>query len=358
MKADNQVITSSKTIVQAMAPADGEAWDEFVRHTPGGLHLHLSGWASVMRDTYGYQTHYLMARKNGNVCGVMPLFLVPSLLTGKRLMTMPGGLCALDENAAQALLAHAATLGHEAGVGRVVVQDSRESWKAPWQTTSGHVAWLMSLPAEEETLWKQLDGNIRRQVRKARKNGLQAEIARGEQGLRPFYEMFCRFTHAAGTPVFGLPFLEHIARTFPNQYSIALVRSEEEVIAGYFQLEMGDHMAGMWGAALPQTLKLRPAYLALWEIMRDAIANGFSCLDMGRSPTDSNASKFKGQWGGKSAPVYQLTWRENGGATAPSVTNQVQSDQKFQLFMQLWPKLPLGMTKRVGPILRRHIPFA
>ncbi|MFN2136280.1 MAG: GNAT family N-acetyltransferase [Candidatus Promineifilaceae bacterium] len=358
MKADAAIMTARDISTQTMTQADHAAWDKFVRRSPDGLHLHLSGWAAVMHDTYGYPTYYLLARAGGEVCGVLPLFLVPSLITGKRLMTMPGGLCAANERVAQALLANAASLAATTGAGRVVIQDSRDTWDADWQTTSEHVSWLLPLPAGEETLWEQLDGNIRRQVRKARKNGLEAEIDRSGEGLKPFYEMFCRFTHDAGTPVFGYQFLENVIRVFPGQYSIALIRHEDEVIAGYFQLEMGSRMAGMWGAALPETLKLRPAYLALWEIMRDAIECGFTYLDMGRSPAGSNASKFKGQWGGEASPVYQLSWRENGPGGEESITNQVQSDRKFQLFMQLWPRLPLSITNRVGPILRRHIPFA
>ena len=205
---------------------------------------------------------------------------------------------------------------------------------------------------------KQLDGNIRRQVRKARKNGLRAEVDRSGVLLAPFYEMFSRFTHLSGTPVFGRAFLENVIETFPGGFNITLVWQDDEPVAGYFQLEMGQTMSGMWGAALPDSLRLRAAYMAIWEVMRDAANNGFTCLDMGRSPAGSNASKFKGQWGGHSAPIYQLTLREKGKRSQETVTNQVQSDQRFQLFVQVWPKLPLSVTRRLGPKLRWHIPFA
>ena len=203
--------------------------------------------------------------------------------------------------------------------------------------------------------WDVHDGT---QVRIARKNDLHAEVDRTGQLLEPFYDVFSRFTHQAGTPVFGLPFLRHVIDAFPNGFNITLVWHKETPVAGYFQLEMGQTMYGMWGAALPEWLKMRSAYCALWEIMRDAICHGFSVLDMGRSPAGSNASKFKGQWGGITNPIYQLTWRENDDRSAKTMTNQVQSDQRFQLFIQLWPKLPLSLSKQLGPRLRWHIPFA
>jgi FemAB-related protein (PEP-CTERM system-associated) len=344
--------------VQELSEASRAEWDAFVRSTPGGLPLHLSGWQDVLAATYDYRTYFLIAQERETIRGVMPLFIVPSLLTGKRMMTMPGGLCAVDEAAALSLLDRAEVLAGEEALSQVVVHDSREVWTEEWQVNSDHVYWLLALDASEEALWKRLDGNIRRQVRKARKNGLKAEIDRGGTLLEPFYDMFSRFTHQVGTPVFGIQFLENIIEQFPNGFNIALVWHDEQPIAGYFQLEMGDTMYGMWGAALPESLKLRSAYLALWEIMSDAIANGFSYLDMGRSPVGSNASKFKGQWGGDSAPIYQLTHRENGQSDDNNVINQVKSDQRYQLFMQLWPKLPLSVSKRLGPKFRWHIPFA
>ncbi|MFN2107296.1 MAG: GNAT family N-acetyltransferase [Candidatus Promineifilaceae bacterium] len=351
-------MTRSEIVIRELDQDYSSAWDEFVRNAPGGLPLHLSRWQQVMKKTYGYSTRYLMAQRGNEICGVLPLFAVRSRLTGKRLMTTPGGLCALDEETAIQLLEHAEQVALDLRLKSVVIQDSRQLWPQEWQSESDHVFWLLTLPEEEEALWSQLDSNIRRQVRKARKNRLRAEVDRSGALLPAFYDMFSRFTHQVGTPVFGYEFLANVIEAFPGGYNIALVWHDDVVAAGYFQLEMGDTMYGMWGAALPEFLRLRSAYLSLWEIMSDAINHGFTYLDMGRSPAGSNASKFKGQWGGQSAPVYQLTWRENGQNGAATVTNQVKSDQRFQLFTQVWPKLPYSLTTRLGPRLRWHIPFA
>jgi serine/alanine adding enzyme len=351
------MIEHSKLIVHELAQEISADWDTFVRNQRGGLPTHLYGWRAVMQKTYGYQTRFLMAQNNDQILGVCPLFIVPSLLTGKRIMTMPGGICATSDEAAALLLNQSNEIAEDEGLNRAVIQDSREVWSEEWQVQSGHVFWLLPLPETEELLWSQLDGNIRRQVRKARKNGLRSEIDRSGDLLPAFYDMFSHFTHQVGTPIFGYQFLENVIQIFPGGFNIALVWHEETPIAGYFQLEMGDTMYGMWGAALPETLKLRSAYFALWEIMSDAIDNDFAYLDMGRSPAGSNASKFKGQWGGKSAPVYQLSTCENGRFERAPITNQVQSDQRFQLFTQLWPRLPYSLSKLFGPKLRWHIPF-
>lgn len=332
-------------------------WDAYVQTHSDGLPLHLSAWRDVMQQTYGYETCYLMARSEEQIVGVLPLFIVPSRLTGRRAMTMPGGLCADNAGVATALL-ESALESVSGQASRLVVQDARHEWVDDWHTESNHVYWIRHLDQSEDDLWRALDGNIRRQIRKAKRNELDIEIGRGAKLLDEFYDMFSQFTHQVGTPVFSKSFLQNVADHFPDGYSIAVIYHENKTVAGYFQLEMNDTLYGMWGAALPETLKLRPSYLALWGIMEDAIKRGFNCLDMGRSPAESSASKFKGQWGGTSYPIYQTIITEDGHKPVGSMAGQVQSDERLQLFMKIWSKVPLSWTRFLGPKLRWHVPFA
>ena len=335
-------------------------WDNYVCHAPGGLPQHLSGWREVLRKSYGYATPYLLARQgNGEqapLVGVLPLFFVQSLLTGRTAMTMPGGLCADNAEVAQALIAKAQAIAGQAGIKRLVLQDARQAWPGQLQTTSHHVNWAVDVRAGEEAVWKGLDRNIRRQIRMARENHLRVEIERTPRLLGDFYQVLSRFTHQSGTPVYGRNFLEQVIEQFSHGYNIVVVYKEQQPIGGYFQLEMGHRVCGMWGATLHEYLALRPVYLAYWEILADTIAHKFAFLDMGRSPLDSTASAFKGQWGGVCTPVYQQT--AGGEPNSESLAVQAQTDQRFRVFRQIWPKLPFALAQFLGPRLRRHVPFA
>ena len=107
-------------------------------------------------------------------------------------------------------------------------------------------------------------------------------------------------------------------------------------------------MYGMWGAALPEAIGLRPAYLALWEIMSDAVGTVLltSIWDAVQQVRTPQISKGSGAANRPGVPVNQSVKMAQHANN--SVTNQVQSDQRFQLFMQLWPKLPLSVTRRLG----------
>jgi hypothetical protein len=350
-------------IVTQLAQADRPLWDAFVRQSPTGLPQHLTGWQDVLYKTYGYETCYLVAwhSQNGagrSVAGIMPLFLVQSPLLGRTLTTMPGGLCAENEAAAVALLAEGRELAHQLRARRFVLHDTRQAWPGELETTCDHENWLVDVTAGEERVWQRLDRNVRRQVRMAQRNGLTVEVDRSGARLGDFYQVLSRFTHQAGTPVFGLNFLENIVEVFPVGFNLLVVYHAGQPIGGYFQLELGKSNVGTWGATLHNYLELRPVYLAYWQILMDTMTHGFEWLDMGRSPAGSNASKYKGQWATRCAPVYQQTLSLGHAQQAASVTRQVKDDGRFGAVRQLWPRLPYGVAQYLGPRLRRHVPFA
>jgi len=345
--------------ISKLTEKNRRAWDEYILGRAEGLPQHLSAWQEIMQQTYGYKTHFLMARDEGGATiGVLPLFFVESMLTGRTATTMPGGLCADSDDVARALLAQGREAATARGATRFVVQDTIHSWPDMARTSSNHVRWVVDLATDEENQWSGLHRNVRRQIRIARKNELTAIVDRSGDSLDDFYNVLSHFTHQAGTPVFPREFAANVMAAFPDSFNIVVIYKDDLPIGGYFQLELGESVHGLWGAALHEHLQLRPVYLAYWTILAEAVRGGNTKLDMGRSPAESNASKFKGQWGGYSLPVYQQVSPLNGQGPATTVTNQTQTNGKLRSFMQLWPRIPFPVAQFLGPKLRRHVPFA
>jgi hypothetical protein len=359
-------------LISELTDRDAAVWDAYVRSAPLGLPQHLSNWRAVLYKTYGYETYYQMAWRsphslaeeqagqNGSgaqLSGVLPLFLIPSALFGRTLTTLPGGLCADDAEVAESLIEHGMDLARRLHARRFVIHDTRQPWPGALETACQHETWLVDVRCGAEELWTQLDRNIRRQVRMAQRNQLRAEVDRRGDRLDDFYQVMSRFTHQSGTPIFGRSFLDQVTHHFAGQFSLVMVYLHSEPIGGYFQLEMGRTNYGIWGATLHEYLDLRPVYLAYWEILNDTTGRGLDYLDMGRSPRNSNSSKYKGQWGGQAAPVYQQTAALSRGVRAESMATRAQGDGALQSFRQIWPKLPFPVAQALGPVLRRHVPF-
>ena len=61
-----------------------------------------------MEKTYNHKPLYLIAKENGVIKGVLPLFLMRSVIFGKKLVSDPfapyGGVCADSETVEKALI--------------------------------------------------------------------------------------------------------------------------------------------------------------------------------------------------------------------------------------------------------------
>ena len=334
-------------------------WNEYVTASPNGLPQHLAEWREIIAETYGCQTCYLMAMEGKRPFGIIPLFFIRSRLLGNRAVTMPGGLCADDGQTAAALIQEAMAMADQAGMKQLTLQDGRLPYATIAQTSDQHVHWIIELTDGVDAAWSSLGRETRRQVRLASKNGLTVKIDTHPDRLNDFYDVFSRFTRQVGTPVFGRDFLQRITAVFPHNYTIAVVYKEEQPIGGYFQLLHGNTVYGTWGATLQPYLAERAVYLAYWEILNRAVADGYQYWDMGRSPKGSGASTFKAKWRGISHPVYQQIVAANGRLQNGNVaaTSNIHSDAKLQQFSRIWRKLPLSLTRKMGPVLRKHIPF-
>jgi hypothetical protein len=73
---------------------------------------------------------------------------------------------------------------------------------------------------------------------------------------------------------------------------------------------------------------------------------------MGRSTIGSGPFNFKKQWGGQ---VHQLYWQYYL-CKANQLPNLSPSNPRFSLAINIWKRLPLGLTQMIGPWLAKHLP--
>ena len=70
----------------------------------------------MVEKTYKHKPIYLIAKEDGEMKGVLPLFLMQSMLFGKKLVSVPfapyGGVCADNETIENALI-HGAKKDHK-----------------------------------------------------------------------------------------------------------------------------------------------------------------------------------------------------------------------------------------------------
>ncbi len=94
--------------IRLFTQTDQTAWDEFVLNHPEGTFFHLVGWKNVIEETFRHKSYYIIAEKRNKIVGILPSFVLKSLLFGKSLVSVAfgayGGVLALDEDVAHVLL--------------------------------------------------------------------------------------------------------------------------------------------------------------------------------------------------------------------------------------------------------------
>ncbi|MFQ5854510.1 MAG: GNAT family N-acetyltransferase [Anaerolineae bacterium] len=345
---------SDRCSVHELTIDDGAAWDDFVLRSSRASPYHLLGWRQAIVETYGYRSHYLVAKSDGKIAGVLPLIEIRSRLLGDALTSLPGGVCAETPKVAEALVEAAAARADTLGVDYLALRDTLDPVAPGLATINQHAVFVLGVPSDSDEVLATLPSNMRRQVRQGLNRGVQ--VTSGRDDLWDFYRMFARFTRDVGTPVFSADFLERVADALAGHWMVVCVRDRGRVVGGGFQVLLGDTVWGLWGGALHESLPLRPNHLLVWGCLCYAAEHGFPRLNFGRSRIGSGQHKFKRQWGGTAHPLYQhfsLLQRES----IPGVLDGASPSRARRLFVGAWRRLPLPFACWLGPKLRQHIPF-
>ena len=210
---------------------------------------------------------------------------------------------------------------------------------------------ILNLAADEASQWEAFNAKLRNQIRKAQKSGFEPVIGQQEL-LQGFYQVFARNMRDLGTPVYSKGFFRNVLETFPDNSRIFGVYHEKRMVAAGIGSWFRGTLEIPWASSLNEYKTLCPNNMLYWEAIKFAIMNGFSKLDFGRSTPHEGTYNFKEQWG--AVPV-QLYWQYllNQGSTMPHLS---PSNPKYQAAIRVWQKLPVPLTKVLGPMIVQNIP--
>ncbi|MDZ7363050.1 MAG: FemAB family PEP-CTERM system-associated protein [candidate division KSB1 bacterium] len=329
-------------------------WDDFVLRHPAARCPHLGGWKKVIEESFDHSCFYLMARENGVIHGILPLVHLRSRLFGSFLISLPflnyGGIVATDAEARQSLFDSACDLATERGAAYVELRHEAPLLEnAP--TKQHKVTMRLDLPNDPEILWKQLKPAVRSQIRKPKKLGLVVRFGREEE-LENFYEVFSINMRDLGTPVYPKNFFASILKNFPISSWICSVLMNGRPLAAGLVCGFRETLEIPWASSLRRYNSLAANMLLYWSVLEFAIQKGYKCFDFGRCSPGEGTYKFKAQWGAQPAPLHWQYWLANG-RQMPDLSPK---NDKYQLAIRLWQRLPLFVTRLIGPTIIRNIP--
>jgi len=345
----------ARLVVTDLSPAREAAWDAFVAGTPGGSHYHRSGWARVIRNAFGHRPCYRLALRGDVVEGVLPLVAFAHPLFGRSLVSVPflnrGGVLARTREAQDALLDDAATrLAATRSSFCELRHVARRFPSLP--AREDKVSLSLPLEGDPDRLWRAVGPKVRNLVRKAGKAGLIVRAGDPARDLEAFYAVFAENMRDLGTPVYTPRFFREIFREFPRDARLTVVEGDGRAAAAGICLEHGGFAEIHWAASRRAFRDAAPNMLLYWDCIASAARRGRTEFCFGRSTEGSGPYRFKRQWG---AEPTRLHW-EYLLAPGKSVPQRSPDHPKVRMAVRAWRRLPVAVTRRLGPPIVRHLP--
>ena len=333
---------------------DGQMeWDQFVKSSPYGTFFHLTGWKRVVEATFGYKALYLYARREKVIKGVLPLFFVNNAVFGKSLISVPfgvyGGILGNDSQVEESLLDQAKELAESLKVRHLELRNHRSN--------------VFPLPVKElyvtfqGEIYSDLDKNLaaiprkqRRMIRQASKHDLTVRVS--SEYLKEFYHIYAHSVRNLGTPVFPFRYFDTIQKEFGKDCKILSVWHNGKMVAGVMTFFYNNAVLPYYGGALKTYLYLSVNDFMYWELMRYGAENGYTLFDFGRSRIGAGSYNFKRHWGFEPKPLPYQYYLPSPG----DLPNTNPSNPKYKMLISVWKKLPLPITKTLGPHLIKYLP--
>jgi len=338
--------------VRAFEPKDAPSWEAFVMRCPSATFFHRIGWREIIESVFRHRTHYLVARRNGEVCGVLPLAEIRSRLFGHSLVSLPfavyGGPAADDAEAARALIAAAADVTRARKADHLELRN-RQPQCADWPRQDLYVTFRREILPDVDANMLAIPRKQRAMVRKGMKSGLRSEI---DPSVDRFFALYSDNVHRHGTPPFSKAYFARLLEVFGDRSEVLTVVDAagtpmSSVLSFYFRDEVLPYYAGDALAARDNAAN----DFKYWELMRRACERGLRIFDYGRSKRGTGSFDFKKNWGFEPTPLayeYLLL-------VGDKVPENNPLNPKYRAVIALWRRMPRAVVNAIGPMIVRNL---
>jgi FemAB-related protein (PEP-CTERM system-associated) len=332
---------------------DADRWNAFVATAPDGNFYQRYEWQQVNHQLLGHPALSLMAERDDRVVGVLPLVHVRSRLFGSILSSMPfvnlGGPAAEDPAVEELLVSDACRRAEAMGCDYMEIRTNRAL--GDLVAVSTKVSMTVPLDGGADVVWEGFSRKHRKNVRRAQQEDLEIRSG-GMELLDPFYHLMERSWRALGTPLYRKDYFAGILERFGSDILLFVAYHEGAPVATALNGLFGDTVEGIWAAVDPAHRKLQPNYVLYWAMIQHVAESGFRRFHLGRSTADSGAAQFKARWNAAPEPLF---WNYHlvGAGELPNLN---PDNPRYDLAIRAWRKLPLVVTRAVGPHLARLIP--
>ena len=319
-------------------------------------------WLNLISRLYGYSvTPLTTSNSSGEVSGYLPLCLLHSPLTGRRLVALPFSdhcpLLAEDETSAENIIDQVIQLAHRHKARYLELRTGAHptlEQRADLAASNLYVRWLLPLAEGADAIWSGLRKPVQRQIKKSQHLGVQVRIAETRADMEEYYRLHLQTrSKKHGMPAQPQRFFFGLWDAFADSDKVKLLLAEHEgkVIAGMILLACGSSIRYAYGASDESSLQLAPNNLLMWKAISWASEHGYQTLDLGRTACDNEGlMEFKRRWGATKEPLTYYYYPQMVGLASTS-----EQSWKFRALTACWRQLPLQVAGPLGGRLYKHL---
>lgn len=348
--------------ISVVEPWKDPRWDAYVASHPGATVYHSGGWIRIVCEVGRYPSLCLVREDQGRVSGVLPLVAIDSILTGRRISTLPfSDTCfplADDAAAAADLLSRAREIRVERRArfhemrGLPALRDGSDCGASGYARSGHYYNFVLPLSSDLEAMRATFSQkSVRYSIGKAEKAGVVV-TGGGDEDLGAFYRLYVATRRRHGIPPQPSRLFEHVlgdsreslgARLWIASHqgaAVAAALTLHHGVTTYLKYEVTDDAHRNLGAV----------HALLWHSIREAAGTGDRFYDFGRTAADNpGLCEFKRRWGTTQTDLPYYFDPPHEGVSV------VKNDSlKYRVFTGAFRHMPAGLAVRLGERIFRH----
>jgi hypothetical protein len=290
--------------------APGTEWDEFAtRYTD--LIFYRSAWSEVLRKGLGGQPLYFCLREGRKIVAGLPGVLLNFKIFRVLYASIPYGNMIGEKERFPDLWEYLEGEFIRRRIHQVRIADS-PFWESrnPTQNFKGieTICTLIDLKGmDEESLLKSYSHYVRRDLKRAQKNGIEIYKGESKEDFDHLYRLYLMAMKRNRAPAKYSYRLVMAFREFMlafNGGTLLIARKDESPVAGMLLMHSNSSTHAFLTGSDSRFLKFYPNKLLVHQSLVEAISCGHEIFDfMGSEKGDANLIRFKNLWGGRSVPV-------------------------------------------------------
>jgi CelD/BcsL family acetyltransferase involved in cellulose biosynthesis len=341
---------SSPASVQVFDPCVDPRWARFVDSAPDSSIFHHPRWLALLSQQYGYtMLACSISDRHGRLRAGLPLALISSRLTGRRLVALPfSDVCPpLSDGGGEHGLAQA--LGELCASMKVGLRVHGPLMGMARAGAAYHHHLLKLEPAVEAVQNRFTRRQALQGVRRAQREGVIVQRRRDADALAAFYRLHLATRKRQGIPTQPRRFILGFSALFGQRLGFVSIASVGgRPIAAAVFLVFNGVLTYKYGASDVRFLDRRPNNLLFMDAIRWGCERGLHTFDLGRTdPGHDSLRAFKRMWGAEEHDLQYMELGEQAGTP-----RRRDSPAAMRSLIQRCPPI---VGRAVGELLYRHV---